>query len=160
MKPKLIHIVAMDQNRCIGVGDNLPWHLPSDLEWFKAQTTGKTSIVGRKTFDSLPKSVQNDVKRTFIVCSRGPQGNDLTDVCNFPLPHPTTSQEVMTIIGGADVYNQTLHLTDELLITEVMLEVDGDKFYPAFEDRFKLKEFSPWQEENDITFRFTRWVRA
>ena len=100
MKPKLIHIVAMDQKRCIGIGDNLPWHLPSDLEWFKAQTTGKTSIVGRKTFDSLPKSVQNDVKRTFIVCSRGPQGNDLTDVCNFPLPHPTTSQEVMTIIGG------------------------------------------------------------
>ena len=56
MKPKLVHIVAMDQNRCIGIGDNLPWYLPSDLSWFKAQTTGKTSIVGRKTFDSLPKS--------------------------------------------------------------------------------------------------------
>lgn len=160
MKPKLVHIVAMDQNRCIGKGDKLPWYIPSDLEWFKAQTTGKTSIVGRKTYEGLPKSVQNDVKRTFIVCSRGPQGNDLTEVTNFPLPHPTTSQEVVMIIGGAEVYEHTLHLVDELIITQVKLEVDGDKFYPPFDDRFVLKDFSPWHVENDIIFRFTRWVRA
>lgn len=157
---KLVHIVAMDQKRCIGIGDELPWYLPSDLKWFKKQSEGKTSIVGRKTYDSLPLSVRKDPNREFIVCSRRPQGNNLTDVANHPLPHPSTSQDVMLIIGGADVYNQTLHLVDELLITEVKLDVEGDKFYPAFDDTFKLKDSSPWQEENDITFRFTRWVRA
>lgn len=158
-KPKLIHIVAMDQNRCIGNQGQLPWHLPSDLEWFQANTTGRTCIVGRKTYEGLPKKVQQDVKREFIVCSRD-NGNDLTDVANFPLAHPNTSQEVLMIIGGADVYQQTLHLADELLITQIKLEVDGDKFYPAFDDTFRLKDHSEWREENNIQYRFTRWVRV
>lgn len=159
LKPKLIHIVAMDSNRCIGNGDNIPWHLPNDLAWFKSLTTGKTCIVGRVTYNTLPDKVKNDTKRTFIVLSKGDHGNDLDDVCQFTPVHPTTAHDTVAIIGGAEVYAQSLKYADELFITQVKLEVDGDKFYPPF-DEFILKESSPWSEQNGIIYRFTRWVRA
>ena len=149
---KLIHIAAMDRNQCIGSNGNLPWYLPKDLAFFKQFTLGKSLVVGNTTFKTLPKKVSEG--RTLHVVSRS-KGDQLTtehllDLCD--------SNDELVVIGGSEVYAGTLHLADELLITEVDLEVDGDKYYPPFLDTFKKVYTSDTFTENEINFRFTKWI--
>lgn len=152
---KIIHIVAMDRNGCIGVGDNLPWHIPSDLQYFKENTLGKAVLVGNNTYKALPAVVSEG--RTLYKVSRS-KGDQLTLENLEGLRSFTSASTDLMIAGGAEVYAQTLHLADELLITEVDLAVNGDKYYPPFLDTFVKVYSSPTHHENGIDFRFTKWV--
>jgi dihydrofolate reductase len=131
-------IAAMSLNCVIGAGNKIPWHLPEDFKWFKQLTTGNVIVMGRKTFESIGKPLPN---RETIVLSRSqfsyPGVRTISDLSEIDLAGE--SREVF-ICGGAQVYAQALPLCSDLYLTLVKREVEGDAFFPAFEDRFELIE--------------------
>jgi dihydrofolate reductase len=131
-------IAAMSLNRVIGAGNKIPWHLPEDFKWFKQLTTGNVVVMGRKTFESIGKPLPN---RETIILSRShfnyPGVRTVSDLSEIDLAHET--REVF-ICGGGQVYAQALPLCSDLFLTLVKREVEGDAFFPAFEDRFDLIE--------------------
>ena len=132
-------IAAMSLNRVIGAGNKLPWHLPEDFKWFKQMTTGNVVVMGRKTFQSLGKPLPN---RTTIVLTRSTE----------PIPGVRTVSSLdqikpwqgdlmgrdIFICGGAQVYQEALPLCSDLYLTLVNRVVEGDTFFPPFEDAFEL----------------------
>lgn len=129
-------IAAMSLNRVIGAGNKIPWHLPEDFKWFKATTTGHVLLMGRKTFESIGKPLPN---RETIVLSRSdfryPGVRSIP--CLDDLASAVGDRQVF-ICGGAQVYEQALPLCSDLFLTLVNRQVDGDAFFPKFEDRFTL----------------------
>ena len=138
-KPKLSIIVAMAKNRTIGVNNTLPWRCPEDLRHFKALTMGHHMIMGRKTFDSIGKPLPG---RTTVVVSR--DRNLAIEGCL--IAHSLAeaiavcaNDDQIFIVGGADIYAQSLILADTLYITEIQQEVEGDAHFPVFDK-------NAWQE--------------
>jgi dihydrofolate reductase len=134
-------IAAMSLNRVIGAGNKIPWHLPEDFKWFKKMTTGHVIVMGRKTFESIGKPLPN---RTTIVLSRSPlKIRGVSVVANLKeldsLDAELAGCEIF-ICGGAQVYEQALPMCSDLYLTLVKRNVEGDTFFPAFEDKFALKE--------------------
>ena len=129
-------IAAMSENRVIGRANQIPWHLPEDFKWFKKTTTGHVIVMGRKTFESIGKPLPN---RTTIVLSRTqfayPGVQVLSDLGQID---PTRESRDIFICGGAKIYEQALPLCSDLFLTLVKRQVEGDAFFPAFEDRFDL----------------------
>ena len=127
-------IVAKSKNNCIGKDGTIPWNIPEDLAFFKKMTTGHTVIMGRKTWESLPKKYKPLPNRKNIVITTQkdytvPEGVDIIhDMMDIPNLYPETTR---FIIGGAQIYAETAHMTDVLYITEVDIHVDGcDTFFP------------------------------
>lgn len=125
-------VVAVATNGVIGKDGALPWHLPADLRHFKALTTGKPMIMGRKTFESLPGLLPG---RRHIVLTRDTAwAEDGAEVAHSPeeaialanAPH-------IAVIGGAEIYRQFLPHADRIEWTEVAAEPDGDTCFPAFD---------------------------
>ena len=131
-------IAAMSENRVIGAGNKIPWHLPEDFKWFKKMTTGQVIVMGRKTFESIGKPLPN---RTTLVLSRSqfchPGVQTVSELSRIDLANETRG---VFICGGAQVYAQALPLCSDLYLTLVKRVVDGDAFFPPFEDRFELAE--------------------
>ena len=131
-------IAAMSENRVIGRANRIPWHLPEDFKWFKKMTTGQVIVMGRKTFESLGKPLPN---RTTIVLSRShffhPAAQTISDLSRIDLAGE--SRDVF-ICGGAQVYAQALPLCSDLYLTLVKRIVEGDAFFPSFEDCFEAVE--------------------
>jgi dihydrofolate reductase len=134
-------IAAMSLNRVIGAGNKIPWHLPEDFKWFKKMTTGNVIVMGRKTFESIVKALPN---RTTIVLTRSSQVfSGVQTVAELSGIDPTDrvfdGREIF-ICGGAQVYKQALPLCSDLYLTVVKRVVEGDTFFPPFEDKFDLAE--------------------
>ena len=138
---KLALIAAMARNRVIGRDNAMPWHLPEDLRYFKAKTLGKPIVMGRKTFDSLGRPLPG---RTNIVVSRQA---DLTldgaqvfasidDALNAARQQAQADgvDEVM-VIGGDNLYRQTLERADRIYLTRIDSEPEGDAWFPDFDEQ-------------------------
>jgi len=131
-------IAAMSLNRVIGNGNQIPWHLPEDFKWFKATTTGHVLVMGRKTFESIGKPLPN---RETIVLSRSAWSHPgVQTIKSLDALAPLVADRQVFICGGAQVYEQTLARCSELFLTLVKREVQGDAFFPKFEDQFELVE--------------------
>jgi len=132
-------IAAMSLNRVIGNGSKIPWHLPEDFKWFKAVTMGHVLVMGRKTFESIGRPLPG---RETIVLTRSGWSHPSVKVADSleHLPVATGDARTVFIAGGADVYRQALPLCGELLLTLVKREVEGDVFFPPFEEQFELVE--------------------
>lgn len=132
-------IAAMSLNRVIGAGNRIPWHLPDDFKWFKQTTTGHVIVMGRKTFESICKPLPN---RTTIVLSRAKQNLPgvvtLGHLADIDPADPRFAGRTIFICGGAEIYRQALPLCSDLFLTLVAREVEGDTYFPEFEDRFEL----------------------
>jgi dihydrofolate reductase len=137
-------IVAMSNNRVIGRNNALPWHLSEDLKYFKRTTLGKPVIMGRKTFESIGRPLPG---RANIIVSRSGFSADnirvvssLEDALNLAesIAHIDGAEEVM-VIGGAELYAHALPVAQRLYVTLVDAEIDGDAFFPAFNE-------NDWQE--------------
>jgi len=133
VKPAITLIVAVAENGVIGAGGRLPWHLPEDLKRFKALTLGKPTIMGRKTWESLPKRPLPG--RTNIVITRDSsfraEGALVTHSVKDALTlavceHP---EEIM-VIGGAEIFASVLPHATRIQWTEIMSRPDGDAFMP------------------------------
>ncbi|MBI5728924.1 MAG: dihydrofolate reductase [Candidatus Magasanikbacteria bacterium] len=135
-------IAAVAENNCIGKGGALPWHMPEDLKHFKELTAGKPVLMGRKTWESLPPKFRPLPERTNIVITRQsglsvpPGVETYSTIADTVIEHP--DEEIM-VIGGGQIYEQTIPLADTLYITEVHRAVDGDAFFPTI-DRAIWKE--------------------
>src|SRR5882757_1107676 len=131
-------IAAMSENRVIGRGSQIPWHLPEDFKWFKKMTTGNVVVMGRKTFESIGKPLPN--RETIILSRAGfqhPGVRTITALDQIDLAHETRQ---VFICGGAQIYEQALPLCSDLYLTLVKRVVEGDTFFPAFENDFVLVE--------------------
>lgn len=132
--PEIIVLVAVARNRVIGRDNQLPWHLPEDLQHFKALTVGHTVLMGRKTWESLPPRFRPLPGRRNLVVSRqagyAADGAEVAHSLPEALRLAATADKVF-VIGGADIYAQALALADTLEITEVDLDPPGDAFFPA-----------------------------
>lgn len=128
----------MSLNRVIGRGRQIPWHLPEDFRWFKKMTTGQVIVMGRKTFEAIGRPLPN---RTTLVLTRSTipiAGTQIIpDLSAIDLANETRQ---VFICGGAQVYAQALPFCSDLYLTLVKRVVDGDAFFPPFEDRFELAE--------------------
>jgi dihydrofolate reductase len=134
-----IAIAAMSLNRVIGAGNRIPWHLPDDFKWFKKMTSGHVIVMGRKTFQSIGKPLPN---RTTIVLTRSlepiPGVQTISALNQLDGADPAFADREIFICGGAQVYQLALPLCSDLYLTLVKRNVDGDTFFPPFEDAFEL----------------------
>lgn len=135
---EIIIIVAMARNRTIGRNNRLPWHIPEELKLFKKTTMGYPMIMGRKTFESLPGLLPG---RRHIVLSRdtsyAPKGGEAATSISQALKMCSSTEKVF-IIGGAEVFKESLAETTTILLTLLERDVDGDVFFPAFaEEEFQ-----------------------
>jgi dihydrofolate reductase len=147
----------MDRNRIIGLDYNLPWRLPADLKYFKAITMGKPIIMGRKTHESIGRVLPG---RENVVLSReaGYQAQGCTVLGSLEKVYErfADTDEIM-IMGGADIYKQTLGKAKRIYLTEVHAEVEGDTYFPKF-DREQWKEIERQDfkadEKNQFDYSF------
>ena len=139
MKPHVSLIVAMANNRVIGVNNTLPWHLPADLKHFKALTMGHHIVMGRKTYESIGKPLPG---RTSVVVTRNASYSapGVTAVNSLPAAiSACDDDDEIFVIGGAELYLQAITLADRIYLTEIDADIRGDAYFP---------EFNPgeWQE--------------
>ena len=129
---KISLVVAASQNNVIGRDNQLPWHLPEDLEYFKSVTMDKPILMGRRTFDSIGRPLPG---RRNIVITRDlkwdAEGVEVVHSVDDALAAGSlaNSDEIM-IIGGAQIYRECLPIADRLYLTRVEAEIDGDAFFP------------------------------
>jgi dihydrofolate reductase len=128
--PRITLIVAMDRNRGIGIANQLPWKLPEDLAHFKRTTTGHAIIMGRKTYDSIGRPLPG---RRNIVVTRNPAWRaDGVATASTPQQACEIAQGEAEafIIGGAELFVQTIQLADRMIVTEIDGQFDCDTFFP------------------------------
>jgi dihydrofolate reductase len=162
---KIAIIVVLGKDRAIGKGNELLCHLPADLKHFKAITSGHTVIMGRKTFDSLPKGALPD--RRNIVISRNPdlkiEGAEVYSSLDYALIKLIDEKEVF-IIGGAQIYAQALPVADKLYLTKIhAVFPEADVFFPEinFHEWKEIEhETFPADEKNPYPFTFSTYERA
>nr|AIA15072.1 Dihydrofolate reductase [uncultured bacterium] len=160
----LSHVVACTENGVIGRDGGMPWHLPDELKRFKATTVGKVLIMGRKTFESIGRPLPG---RYTIVVSRS------REMLPRIVTPATSLEEAMTharemapgwlneicVVGGGEIYRQTLAMVDKIYLTRIHQEIDGDTTYPLE----GLKDFECIQSEevtaSAIPYAATIWVR-
>lgn len=138
-------VVARARNGVIGAAGGMPWRMPSDLKFFKALTMGKPIIMGRKTFESLGKPLPG---RTNIVVTRqegyAPEGVEVAETLERAIDlasdfaYAQGVAEIM-IIGGGEIYRQSLAIADRIYLTEIDMVVDGDTTFPDLDTEV-------WQE--------------
>lgn len=130
---KISMIVAMAEDRVIGLNNKMPWHLPADLQFFKRTTLAKPIIMGRKTYQSIGRPLPG---RTNIVLSRDKElqieGVSCVQTVQEALALVEHVDEVM-IIGGATIYEQFLPLANRLYLTFIDLKTEGDTCFPDYE---------------------------
>jgi dihydrofolate reductase len=148
-------IFARARNGVIGRNNTLPWHLPEDLAHFKKTTLGQPVIMGRKTWESLPPQFRPLPGRTNIVITRQmnwqAEGAHVAHSVSDALALCSPAEEVW-VIGGAEVYNQSMPLATRAVVTELDADYEGDAFAPAFDNS--------WQEtarESHIAANGTRY---
>ena len=127
---KISMVVAMDTNGVIGRDNELPWHLPADLQHFKRTTMGKPILMGRKTHESIGRPLPG---RTNIVITRGSgyraEGCVVVNSIDAALEAAGEQDEIM-VIGGAEFYRQVLPRTDTIYLTRIHEAFDGDTCFP------------------------------
>ena len=153
-------IAAVGKNNELGANNKLMWHLPNDLKFFKNMTDGKTIIMGRKTFASLPKMLPN---RHHVVLS---SSNDLPEEVSVYnsfeelINAYKDSDEELFVIGGASVYKLFLDISDKIYLTEIDKEYkEADVFFPSFnKDEFD-KEILDSVEEEKVEYKHVLYKR-
>ncbi|RYY76721.1 MAG: dihydrofolate reductase [Gammaproteobacteria bacterium] len=158
---KLSLIVATAHDNVIGRNNELPWHLPQDLKYFKSVTLGKPIIMGRKTFESIGKPLPG---RTNIVVTRQKDWNfsgvlvakgveDALEVAQTFRNELNTSTEEIMVIGGAEIYRSALPIADRVYLTKIDARIDGaDAFFPELPSK-QWKLISELSGESDASIK-------
>jgi dihydrofolate reductase len=129
-------IVAMDNNNLIGTNNSLPWHLPADLQYFKQTTLGKTVVMGRKTYQSIGKPLPN---RKNVILTRDVNFSvDGCEIIHSLYELKNYKNDDVFIIGGSNLYTQTLALANKLYITKIDYEFKGDAYFPKIDNSWNL----------------------
>jgi len=158
----IIIIAAVAENNALGKNNNLLWHLPKDFKRFKEITSGHYIIMGRKTFESFPKPLPN---RTHVVISRQkdylPEGCIVVENLEKAIA-VCPKNENLFIIGGGEIYSQSIHLADQLDITRVHHSFDADVYFPEIDAEIwelTSETLNPKDEKHLFDFTFQTFVR-
>lgn len=163
MPKKITLIAAAGEHNELGKNNDLLWHLPEDFKRFKSLTTGHYIIMGRKTFESFPKPLPN---RTHIIITRSkdyevPQGcivvNSLTEALQS-----CPKEENVFVIGGGEIYQQSIAMADCIELTRVHATFDAEVFFPKIDlDQWKLQysEHHPKDDKHAYAFTFETYVK-
>lgn len=151
-------IACMDRNRLIGRGNQIPWHLPNDLKFFKQTTMGHTVVMGRKTFESIGKPLPG---RHNIVLTRDRNYRAEGVEIVHSLEEVLEREEDMFILGGAHIYEQFMPYADKLYITRIDAEFEGDAYFPEIDTSWQLIESQPGitDEQNPYSYTFNTYQR-
>ena len=153
-------IVAHSKNNVIGKDGQLPWHISDDLKRFKELTTGHPIIMGRKTFESIGRALPN---RRNIVVSRQNDFHaenitvvgDIRNAINL-----VEDEDEAFIIGGGEIYKQSLKFADKVYVTYVDEETDGDAYFPELNlDNWQLEKLVPNRTNDGLKYYFADFVR-
>mgnify|MGYP003312007900 FL=1 len=140
-------IVAHAPNRVIGNGIHIPWHIKEEFQHFKRTTLGHTIIMGSTTFLSIGKPLPN---RKTIVINQDPNfdtmGQELCTDLNEVISKYKDSEEVVFVCGGASIYRQMLPYVNEMIISVVKKEVEGNIYFPEYENDFEVYEEVDYEE--------------
>lgn len=156
-------VVAIGMNNEIGFENQLLWHLPKDLKHFKELTSGHPVIMGRKTYESIGKILPN---RTNIVISRKSdwfeEGILIVGSIKEAIKFAKKIDENIFIIGGGNIYEQTINLADRLEITLVKANLEADTFFPKIDKKIWSKTneiFHERDEKNQYDMYFQTWEK-
>ena len=173
MSARIVHVVAMTRAGVIGAAGAMPWRMSSDLKHFKAATMGKPMVMGRKTFAAIGRPLPG---RESIVVTRDPSfatpgvtvpsvyvARDLPAALALAQARAVAlGADEIAVIGGGEIFRETMDVADELLVTELDLERDGDTFYPAIDPglwRQASRIVHPRGERDDASFTVLRYLR-
>lgn len=155
-------IVAHADNRVIGKDNDMPWHLPADLAYFKRTTLGKPIIMGRKTYESIGRPLPG---RKNIVISRDDEyraeGVEVVGSVEAALALVSDVEEVM-VIGGGAIYKHCLSAAQRLYITHIDANIVGDTYFPEYdlnEWQLAVSEVKAVDEKNNYRLRFNVYER-
>ncbi|MBK8611577.1 MAG: dihydrofolate reductase [Chitinophagaceae bacterium] len=157
-------IVAAAENNAIGKNNELPWHLPNDLKFFKNTTWGMPVIMGRKTFEAVNKPLPG---RFNIVITRqadwtADKVTVVKDLNEALEKAAETNCNEAFVIGGGEIYKQAFDMADKIYLTRVHTEIDGDTFFPEVdENKWQLiskQEFEA-DEKHAFAYSFQTWTR-
>lgn len=158
-------IVAVAKNNVIGKDNTLIWHLPDDLKHFKQITSGKTIIMGRKTFESLGRILPK--RKHVVLCKSGSLQVDderveiVKDISE--LDKYVNDKEENFVIGGATIYKLLLDKVSRMYITRINEEFEGDAYFPQFDEKeWKIVEKTkgPKDEENPYDYDYITYERV
>ncbi|MDP4527631.1 type 3 dihydrofolate reductase [Alkalimonas delamerensis] len=151
-------IAAMAKDRVIGLNNSMPWHMPADLQHFKRLTTGKTVLMGRKTYDSIGRALPN---RRNLVVSRQPAPANTEAEWFSSLEQAlaaTRPDEEVMVMGGAEIYRQCLAKAKRLYLTQIDAELTGDTWFPDYQAvadwRVLASESHPADAKNPFSYQF------
>jgi dihydrofolate reductase len=157
-------IAAVSDNNVIGRNNDLPWRLSSDLKRLKALTMGHHMIMGRRTWESVGKPLPG---RTIVVVTHDPNVamDSVVAVPTLEKAYEVSSgDDEVFIAGGANIYEQTIHAADRMYLTRVHAEVEGDTFFPEFDDVTEWKlvdsEHCDADEKNEYPYSFLTYERV
>ena len=161
MSQHITLVVATAKNGCIGINNDMPWHIPEDFAFFKAYTSGKPVVMGRKTWESLPKKPLPN-RRNIVITRQADyvaEGAEVVGDLQAAFALCADAPEII-VMGGAQIYAEALPLATDLRITEVDLSVEGDAYFPTV-------GANVWQEvareahvsAKDIAFAFVHYQR-
>ncbi|WP_107851280.1 type 3 dihydrofolate reductase [Oceanimonas marisflavi] len=156
-------IVAMTRDGVIGRDNDMPWHLPADLAYFKQTTLGKPVVMGRNTHESIGRPLPG--RRNVIVSrslAEAPAGTELVSSPEAALTLLANAEEVM-VMGGGQLYAALLPKASRLYITRIDASIDGDTHFPAINEnewRLVSEEVRAADERNEYDCRFQVWDRV
>jgi len=165
---KISLIAAVAKNNVIGKDNKLIWHLPADMKFFKEKTTGHCIITGRKNYESIPEKFRPLPNRTNIIITRQRDypapGTIVVESIEQALTTAKKQNETEAfIIGGGEIFKQTMDIADALYITHIDHSFEGDVFFPEI-DPVKWKEtgkvFFKADEKNKYDFTIVEYKRA
>lgn len=156
-------IAAASENNALGKDNDLVWHLPDDFKRFKALTSGHYIVMGRKTFESFPKPLPN---RTHVIITRQkdytvPEGCIVANSLKNAIELCPESEEIF-IIGGGQIYKQSIEIADKIELTRVHTTVEADAFFPEIdEDIWEViqSEYHPKDEKHEHDFTYLTFVK-
>jgi dihydrofolate reductase len=166
---KVALIVAAAINNVIGRDNQLPWHLPQDLKYFKAKTLGKPVIMGRKTYESIGRPLPG---RPNIVVTRNQAWSaegvsvvtslaDALALAGQLMEHQHEQLQEAMIIGGAEIYRSALPLADRIYLTRIDLQVDGDAYFPQLNQQEWMEVSNlPGEGDGAVPHRFLVYERV
>ena len=152
-------IAAIGKNRELGKNNDLIWHLPNDLKFFREVTSNHTIIMGRNTFESLPRMLPN--RKHIVLTSRDglPSEVEVYRELKQILEKYKDSEEEIFIIGGASIYTQFLEHSSKHYLTEIDAEEQASVYFPEFDKEQYEREVLKENEDNGISYKHVLYIK-
>lgn len=150
-------VVAYSNNRVIGKDGTMPWNLEGELRRYRELTTGKVVIMGRRTYESIGKPLPNRLN-IIVSTTQTYEGENCMTARSLPEAIELAGDQDIYISGGSRIYEESLPLVEKMYITEVDCEIEGDTFFPEFDESLFEKEINE-HHEGEIPYTYVTYTR-